>query len=308
METEKISLGTQLFGYQLDNPIIPASGTFGFGYEFADYYDINILGSISLKGTTKEARYGNPLPRIAECPSGMINAIGLQNPGVEKVRTEELSKLKRYYSKKVIANVGGHSFEEYVYVSSAFNDSESVLAVELNVSCPNVKGGGLVFGNDPEVLGRLVKEVKKSCTKPLIVKLSPNVKDISEMAISAESNGADGISAINTLLGMRIDLKTRKPVISVGKGGYSGKGVFPIAVKMVNDIFKAVSIPIIGMGGISSSYDVIEMMMAGARCVMVGTANLIDPYACKEIIEELPITMKKLGICNLSEIVGCVSI
>lgn len=306
MITEKLSLVTQIFDYELENPIIPASGTFGFGYEFAEYYDINILGSISLKGTTKDARYGNPLPRIAECPAGMINAIGLQNPGAVAVRDVELSKLRRVYNKKVIINVGGHSVEEYVLATSIFNDSTNVLAIELNVSCPNVAGGGMAFGIDPKVLYKLVKRVKKSCSKPLIVKLSPNVTDIVAMAKAAEDSGADAISAINTLLGMRIDLNSRKPVISVGKGGYSGKGIFPVAVRMVNEIFKSVSIPVIGMGGISDAYDVIEMMMAGATCVMVGTANLIDPYACKNIILQLPEVMDKYGINNLSDIIGCV--
>lgn len=307
MITKGISLDTQLFGYTLDNPVIPASGTFGFGYEFAEYYDINILGSISLKGTTQEERFGNPLPRIAECPSGLINAIGLQNPGVQRVLEEELQKLKRVYKKKIIVNVGGHSFAEYIEVSSAFNDSENVLAIELNVSCPNVKGGGMAFGLDPNTLSSLIKEVKMNITKPLIVKLSPNVQDISLMAKVSEEAGADCISAINTLIGMRIDLKTRKPVISVRTGGYSGKGIFPIALRMVSDIYRAVNIPIIGMGGVSDAYDVIEMMMAGARCVMVGTANLIDPYACKKIIEDLPSVMEKFGIDRLEDVIGCAS-
>jgi dihydroorotate dehydrogenase (NAD+) catalytic subunit len=307
MIAKGISLDTQIFGYTLDNPIIPASGTFGFGYEFAEYYDINILGSISLKGTTKEERFGNPLPRIAECPAGLINAIGLQNPGVKRVLEDELQKLKRVYKKKVIVNVGGHSFAEYIEVASTFNDSENVLAIELNVSCPNVKGGGMAFGLDPKTLSSLIKEVKIHCTKPLIVKLSPNVQDISLMAKVSEDAGADCISAINTLIGMRIDLKTRKPVISVRTGGYSGKGVFPVALRMVSDIYRAVNIPVIGMGGVSNAYDVIEMMMAGARCVMVGTANLIDPFACKTIIEELPVVMEKFNIKRIEDIIGCAS-
>lgn len=307
MIAKGISLDTQIFGYTLDNPIIPASGTFGFGYEFAEYYDINILGSISLKGTTKEERFGNPLPRIAECPAGLINAIGLQNPGVKRVLEDELQKLKRVYKKKVIVNVGGHSFAEYIEVASTFNDSENVLAIELNVSCPNVKGGGMAFGLDPKTLSSLIKEVKINCTKPLIVKLSPNVQDISLMAKVSEDAGADCISAINTLIGMRIDLKTRKPVISVRTGGYSGKGVFPVALRMVSDIYRAVNIPVIGMGGVSNAYDVIEMMMAGARCVMVGTANLIDPFACKTIIEELPVVMEKFNIKRIEDIIGCAS-
>lgn len=307
MIAKGISLDTQIFGYTLDNPIIPASGTFGFGYEFAEYYDINILGSISLKGTTKEERFGNPLPRIAECPAGLINAIGLQNPGVKRVLEDELQKLKRVYKKKVIVNVGGHSFAEYIEVASTFNDSENVLAIELNVSCPNVKGGGMAFGLDPKTLSSLIKEVKINCTKPLIVKLSPNVQDISLMAKVSEDAGADCISAINTLIGMRIDLKTRKPVISVRTGGYSGKGVFPVALRMVSDIYRAVNIPVIGMGGVSNAHDVIEMMMAGARCVMVGTANLIDPFACKTIIEELPVVMEKFNIKRIEDIIGCAS-
>lgn len=307
MIAKGISLDTQIFGYTLDNPIIPASGTFGFGYEFAEYYDINILGSISLKGTTKEERFGNPLPRIAECPAGLINAIGLQNPGVKRVLEDELQKLKRVYKKKVIVNVGGHSFAEYIEVASTFNDSENVLAIELNVSCPNVKGGGMAFGLDPKTLSSLIKEVKINCTKPLIVKLSPNVQDISLMAKVSEDAGADCISAINTLIGMRIDLKTRKPVISVRTGGYSGKGVFPVALRMVSDIYRAVNIPVIGMGGVSNAFDVIEMMMAGARCVMVGTANLIDPFACKTIIEELPVVMEKFNIKRIEDIIGCAS-
>lgn len=307
MIAKGISLDTQIFGYTLDNPIIPASGTFGFGYEFAEYYDINILGSISLKGTTKEERFGNPLPRIAECPAGLINAIGLQNPGVKRVLEDELQKLKRVYKKKVIVNVGGHSFAEYIEVAATFNDSENVLAIELNVSCPNVKGGGMAFGLDPKTLSSLIKEVKINCTKPLIVKLSPNVQDISLMAKVSEDAGADCISAINTLIGMRIDLKTRKPVISVRTGGYSGKGVFPVALRMVSDIYRAVNIPVIGMGGVSNAYDVIEMMMAGARCVMVGTANLIDPFACKTIIEELPVVMEKFNIKRIEDIIGCAS-
>ncbi len=306
MDTKTNRLETQILGHVMDNPIIPASGTFGFGYEFSEYYDINILGSISLKGTTENERYGNPLPRIADCKAGMINAIGLQNPGAEVVATEELQKLSKVYNKKVIINASGHSIDEYKNVCSRFNDIDKVFAVEVNVSCPNVKGGGMAFGTDPKTLGGLIKEIKKVCTKPLIIKLSPNVTNISEMAVVAEESGADAISAINTLVGMRIDLNKRKPVISVRAGGYSGVGVFPVALRMVNDIYKVVNVPIIGMGGISSAYDVIEMMMAGATAVMVGTANLIDPHICKTIIEELPAAMDKYRIEKLSDIVGCI--
>lgn len=294
-------LTINLFGNLLDNPVIPASGTFGFGYEFAEYYDINILGSISLKGTTLEPRYGNPLPRIAECPAGMLNAIGLQNPGAEKVAKEELKKLKTVYQKQAIANVGGHSVEEYVKAVGFFNDAENILAVELNISCPNVKGGGMAFGLDAQVAAGLVAEVKKVCQKPLIVKLSPNVTDIVAMAVAVVGAGADAVSLINTMVGMRFDLRTAKPIISVGTAGYSGKGVFPVALRMVHQVSKAVQVPVIGMGGISSAYDVIEMMYAGATAVMVGTENLINPYACKDIIEALPGVMQTLNIEKISD-------
>ena len=299
-----MSLKVNFLGKTFKNPIIPASGTFGFGYEFASFYDINILGSISLKGTTLEPRYGNPLPRIAECPSGLVNAIGLQNPGVEKVVNEELHKLKEVYDDLVIANVGGHSVTEYVETCKKFNDAETVFAVELNISCPNVKGGGMAFGTDPEVASTLVKEVKKVLKKPLIVKLSPNVTDIVKMAKAVEEAGADAISLINTLVGMRINLKTGKPIISIKKGGYSGPGIFPVALRMVYEVSHAVSIPVIGMGGVSNAYDVLEMMYAGASLVMVGAENLINPYACKEIIEDLPKVMKEYGITNLQDIIG----
>ena len=295
---------TELFGYTLKNPVIPASGTFGFGYEFADWYDIDILGSISLKGTTLEARYGNPLPRIADCPAGLINAIGLENPGVEKVVSRELVKLDKVYKGKVIANVGGHSFEEYTRTAAGFNRADKVFALELNISCPNVKGGGLAFGTDPKVVEELVRAVKEASVKPVIVKLSPNVTDIAALAKAAERGGADGISLINTLLGMRIDLRTARPIISVKRGGYSGKGVFPVAVNMVYAVSEAVALPVIGMGGVSSARDVVEMMYAGASAVMVGTANLVDPYACKNIIEELPALMEELGIDKLTDIIG----
>lgn len=299
-----MSLQINFLGKTFKNPVIPASGTFGFGYEFASFYDINILGSISLKGTTLEPRYGNPLPRIAECPSGLVNAIGLQNPGVDKVVNEELLKLKEVYNDLVIANVGGHSVTEYVETCKKFNDAETVFAVELNISCPNVKGGGMAFGTDPEVASTLVKEVKKVLKKPLIVKLSPNVTDIVKMAKAVEEAGADAISLINTLVGMRINLKTGKPIISIKKGGYSGPGIFPVALRMVYEVSHAVNIPIIGMGGISNAYDVLEMMYAGASLVMVGAENLIDPYACKKIIEDLPKVMKEYGITNLQDIIG----
>ncbi len=294
----------ELFGYTLKNPVIPASGTFGFGYEFADWYDINILGSISLKGTTLEARYGNPQPRIADCPAGLINAIGLENPGADNVVNRELKKLDKVYDGKVIANVGGHSFDEYTRTAEKFNGADKVFAIELNISCPNVKGGGLAFGTDPKVVEELVAAVKEASVKPVIVKLSPNVTDIAVLAKAAERGGADGISLINTLLGMRIDLRTAAPIISVKRGGYSGRGVFPVAVNMVYAVREAVKLPIIGMGGVSSAHDVIEMMYAGASAVMVGTANLVDPYACKNIIEELPALMEELGIEKLTDIIG----
>lgn len=291
-------------GYEMKNPVVPASGTFGFGYEFAEYYDINVLGSMSLKGTTLQARYGNPLPRIAECTAGLINAIGLQNPGVDKVVGEEIPKLAEVYDGKVIANVGGHSFDEYVETVARFNDCDKVFAVELNISCPNVKGGGMAFGTDPKTAQSLVYEVKKRTKKPIIVKLSPNVTSIADMAKAVSDGGADGISLINTLVGMRIDLRTRKPIISVRTGGFSGPAVFPVAVRMVNEVARAVELPIMGIGGVSSARDVIEMMMAGATCVQVGAANLVNPFACKEIVEDLPNVMAEFGITNLEEIIG----
>lgn len=291
-------------GYEMKNPVVPASGTFGFGYEFAEYYDINVLGSMSLKGTTLQARYGNPLPRIAECTAGLINAIGLQNPGVDKVVGEEIPKLSEVYDGKVIANVGGHSFDEYVETVARFNDCDKVFAIELNISCPNVKGGGMAFGTDPKTAQSLVYEVKKRAKKPIVVKLSPNVTSIADMAKAVRDGGADGISLINTLVGMRIDLRTRKPVISVRTGGFSGPAVFPVAVRMVNEVARAVELPIMGIGGVSSARDVIEMMMAGATCVQVGAANLVNPFACKEIVEDLPNVMAEFGITNLEEIIG----
>lgn len=287
-----------------DNPIIPASGTFGFGYEFSSYYDINILGSISLKGTTLNPRYGNPLPRIAECKDGLLNSIGLQNPGVGKVISEEIPKLKEVFHKKVIANVGGHSLEDYVETCRKFNGVEEVAAIELNISCPNVKGGGMAFGTDPDTAYKVVKAVKETCSKPIIVKLSPNVTDIKVMAKAVENAGADAISLINTLVGMRIDIKTGKPILAVKSGGFSGPAIFPVAVRMVYEVYDTVDIPIIGIGGISSADDVIEMMYAGASLVMIGAMNLVNPYICKKIIEDLPITMEKLGIDDLNDIIG----
>ena len=299
-----MSIEVKFLNKVFKNPIIPASGTFGFGYEFCDLYDINILGSIALKGTTLESRYGNPLPRIAECPSGLVNAIGLQNPGVENVVNRELKLLKEVYNDKVIANVGGHSVYEYVESVRKFNDAEEVFAVELNISCPNVKGGGMAFGTDPEVAANLVKEVKKVSTKPIIVKLSPNVTDIVKMAKAVEEAGADAISLINTLVGMRINLKTGEPIISIKKGGYSGPGIFPVALRMVYEVSHAVNVPVIGMGGVATAYDVLEMMYAGASLVMVGAQNLVDPYVCKKIIEDLPRVMKEYKIENLQDIIG----
>ena len=297
-------LSVSFLGYTMKNPVVPASGTFGFGWEFAGIYDINILGSMSLKGTTAEARYGNPLPRIAECTAGLINAIGLQNPGVRAVIDEEIPRLDKVYRGKVIANVGGHSVDEYVSTAAAFDGCDKVFAVELNISCPNVKGGGMAFGTDEKIAKELVYAVKKQLKKPLIVKLSPNVTSVTDMAKAVCDGGADAISLINTLVGMRIDLRTRKPVISVRTGGFSGPAVFPVALRMVNDVARAVDVPVMGIGGVSSARDVIEMMMAGAAAVQVGAANLVDPYACKKIVEELPEVMDELGIASLAEIIG----
>lgn len=297
-------LSVSFLGYTMKNPVVPASGTFGFGWEFAGIYDINILGSISLKGTTAEARYGNPLPRIAECTAGLINAIGLQNPGVRAVIDEEIPRLDKVYRGKVIANVGGHSVDEYVSTAAAFDGCDKVFAVELNISCPNVKGGGMAFGTDEKIAKELVYAVKKQLKKPLIVKLSPNVTSVTDMAKAVCDGGADAVSLINTLVGMRIDLRTRKPVISVRTGGFSGPAVFPVALRMVNDVARAVDVPVMGIGGVSSARDVIEMMMAGAAAVQVGAANLVDPYACKKIVEELPEVMDELGIDSLAEIIG----
>ena len=293
-----------LSGIELSNPIIPASGTFGFGYEFAYYYDINMLGTFSFKGTTKDPRFGNPTPRIAECPAGMINAVGLQNPGVEKVIAEELPKLKKCFHKPVMANISGFGVEEYAYTCERLDKEEQVGWLEVNVSCPNVHGGGMSFGTNPEAAAEVTRAVKAVTTKPVIIKLSPNVTDIVSIAKACEDAGADGISLINTLLGMRINLRTRKPIIANKMGGFSGPAIFPVAVRMVYQVANAVSIPVVGMGGVSSAEDVIEMMLAGATAVEVGAANLVNPYACRDIIRELPEVMAKYGINNLSEIIG----
>lgn len=299
-----VNTKVNLSGLTLDNPVIPASGTFGFGYEFADIYDINILGSISCKGTTKEPRFGNPTPRIAECTNGLINSVGLQNPGVEKVISEELPKLAKFYHKPVIANVSGFSIDEYAYTCSKIDANEQVGIIEVNISCPNVHNGGMSFGTNPNSAFEVTKAVKNVTTKPVYIKLSPNVTDITEIAKACEAAGADGISLINTLMGMRIDLKTKKPVIANKMGGFSGPAIFPVAVRMVYQVYEAVKIPIIGMGGVSTAQDVIEIMLAGATAVQVGAANLVDPYACKNIIEALPSVMEKYNINNLSEIIG----
>ena len=299
-----VDLKVNLSGIEIDNPIIPASGTYGFGYEFAELYDINMLGTFSFKGTTKEPRFGNPTPRIAECTAGMINAVGLQNPGVEKVIEEELPKLKKCFDKKVMANISGFSVEEYAYTCEKIDKEEQVGWLEVNVSCPNVHNGGMSFGTSPVAVSEVVKAVKKVTTKPVYMKLSPNVTNIVEIAKACEDAGADGISMINTLLGMRIDLKTKKPVIANKMGGFSGSAIFPVAVRMVYQVYEAVKIPIIGMGGISCAEDVIEMMLAGATAVQVGAANLVDPFACKNIIEDLPRVMEKYGIQKLSDITG----
>ncbi len=293
-----------LCGIELDNPIIPASGTFGFGYEFAELYDINILGTFSFKGTTRDPRFGNPTPRIAECTAGMINAVGLQNPGVDKVISDELPKLARCFNKPVMANVSGFSVEDYAYTCEKLDKEEQVGWLEVNVSCPNVHGGGMSFGTDPKAAAEVTKAVKAVTNKPIIMKLSPNVTNIVDIAKACEDAGANGISLINTLLGMRIDLRRRKPVIANVMGGFSGPAIFPVAVRMVYQVAKAVSVPVIGMGGVSSADDVIEMMLAGAAAVEVGAANLVDPFACKNIIDALPQTMEKYGIKNLKDIIG----
>ena len=303
MQNVELNTRVNLLGIELDNPVIPASGTFGFGYEFAEIYDINILGSFSFKGTTKEKRFGNPTPRIAECERGMINSVGLQNPGVVDVIKNELPKLKACFNKPVMANVSGFSVEDYVYTCEKIDKCEQVGWIEVNVSCPNVHGGGMSFGTSPEAAAEVTRAVKAVTTQPVIIKLSPNVTDIVAIARACEEAGADGISLINTLLGMRIDLRTRKPVIANKMGGFSGPAIFPVAVRMVYQVAHAVNIPVIGMGGVSSAEDVIEMMLAGASAVEVGAANLVDPYACKNIIEDLPRVMEKYGIENLNDII-----
>ena len=300
-----VNTKVNLCGIELDNPIIPASGTFGFGYEFAELYDINCLGTFSFKGTTKDPRFGNPTPRIAECDSGMINAVGLQNPGVEKVISDELPKLAKCFSKPVMANVSGFSLEEYAYTCEKIDKQEQVGWLEVNISCPNVHGGGMSFGTSPEAAAEVTKAVKAVTTKPVIIKLSPNVTDIVSIAKACEEAGADGISLINTLLGMRIDLKTRKPVIANKMGGFSGAAIKPVALRMVYQVSQAVKVPVVGMGGVSNARDVLEFIMAGATAVEVGAANLVNPYVCKEIIDELPEIMAKYGINNLNEIKGC---
>ena len=292
-------MNVNLCGIELDNPVIPASGTFGFGYEFAELYDINCLGTFSFKGTTKDPRFGNPTPRIAECPNGMINAVGLQNPGVEKVISEELPKLFKVFNKKVMANVSGFAVEDYAYTVEKLDSVDQIGWFEVNVSCPNVHGGGMSFGTNPEAAAEVTRAVRKVTNKPIIIKLSPNVTDIVSIAKACEEAGADGISLINTLLGMRIDLRTKRPVIANKMGGFSGPAIFPVAVRMVYQVSHAVNIPVIGMGGVSSAEDVIEMMLAGATAVEVGAANLVDPFACKTIIEELPAVMEKYGIQSL---------
>ncbi len=299
-----VNTKVDLCGITLDNPVIPASGTFGYGYEFAELYDINILGTFSFKGTTREPRFGNPTPRIAECKSGMLNAVGLQNPGVEKVISEELTLLKKVFHKPVMANVSGFSVEEYVEVSERLSACEQVGWIELNVSCPNVHGGGMSFGTSCESVRTVTEAVKKKVKKPLIVKLSPNVTDIAGMAKACEDGGADGISLINTLIGMRIDLKKRAPVLKNVTGGLSGGAIFPIAVRMVYQASSAVSIPVVGMGGVESAEDVIELMLAGATAVEVGAANLVNPFVCKKIVEDLPSVMERYGITSLKKIIG----
>lgn len=299
-------LKVNLSGIELDNPVIPASGTFGFGKEFNEFYDINILGSFSFKGTTKEPRFGNPTPRIAECEAGMINAVGLQNPGIDAVIEHELPELRKFFHKPVIANISGFSIEEYAYCSERIDKQEQVGIIEVNVSCPNVRHGGMSFGTSPEAAAEVTRAVKAVTTKPVYIKLSPNVTDIVAIAKACEQAGADGITLINTMLGMRIDLERRRPVIANKMGGFSGSAVFPVAVRMVYQVAKACDIPVMGCGGVSSARDVIEMMMAGATAVQVGAANLRNPYASKEIIEQLPVEMERLDIERLSDIIGII--
>lgn len=302
----KNPLEVTLAGVTLQNPVVPASGCFGFGYGMAEYYDIDILGSISFKGTTRDPRFGNPLPRVAECASGLINSVGLQNPGIDAVIAEELPKMREVFHQPIIANISGFSIDEYVECCEKINREEQVEIIELNVSCPNVHGGGMSFGTSCESVAEVTREVKKVITKPLFVKLTPNVTDIVAVASSAVEAGADGICLINTLLGMRIDIRRRCPVIANRMGGFSGPAVFPVAVRMVNQVFHGCGVPVIGCGGVSSASDVVEMMMAGATAVEVGAANLVDPYACEKIIGELPSLMDRLGIKTLQEIIGIV--
>ena len=297
-------LSVDLCGVTLDNPVIPASGTFGYGYEFAELYDIDCLGTFSFKGTTLQPRFGNPTPRIAEAPAGMLNSVGLQNPGVEKVISEELPRLKKCFHKPVMANVSGFSVEDYAQTCALLDKEEQVGWLEVNVSCPNVHGGGMSFGTDPVAAAAVVRAVKAVTKKPVIIKLTPNVTDIVSVALACEEAGADGVSLINTLLGMRLDLRTRKPILANVMGGLSGPAVFPVALRMVYQVSKAVSIPVVGMGGVSTAADVLEMMLAGATAVEVGAANLVDPYACKRIIDALPAEMDKYGVGRLSDIIG----
>ena len=301
-----VDISVNLAGMEMDNPVVPASGTFGFGNEFKDFYDINILGSFSFKGTTKEARFGNPTPRIAECKNGMINAVGLQNPGVHHVIEHELVEMKKYFHKPVIANVSGFSVDDYAYTCELLDKQEQVGILEVNVSCPNVHGGGMSFGTSPQAAAEVTRAVKAVTSKPVFIKLSPNVTDIVAIARACEEAGADGICLINTMLGMRIDVKRRQPVIANKMGGFSGDAIFPVAVRMVYQVSKACGIPVMGCGGVSTAKDVIEMMMAGATAVQVGAANLVNPYACKDIIEALPVECEKLGINKISDIIGVV--
>ena len=300
----QVNTKVTLCGIEMDNPIIPASGTFGYGYEFAELYDINCLGSFSFKGTTKDPRFGNPTPRIAECTAGMINAVGLQNPGVEKVISEELPRLATCFHKPVMANVSGFAIEDYAYTCEKLDKEPQVGWLEVNVSCPNVHGGGMSFGTQPEAAAAVTRAVKAVTTKPVIIKLSPNVTDIVSIAKACEEAGADGISLINTLLGMRIDLRTKKPVIANKMGGFSGAAIFPVAVRMVYQVAHAVQIPVVGMGGVTTAEDVLELMLAGATAVEVGAANLVNPYASRDIVNDLPRVMEKYGISSLSEIIG----
>jgi len=302
----EVDLSVSLSGVELKNPVVPASGCFGFGYGMAEYYDIDVLGSISFKGTTREPRFGNPLPRVAECESGLINSVGLQNPGIDAVIAEELPKMRKAFHGPIIANISGFSVDEYVECCDRISSEEQVRIVELNVSCPNVHGGGMSFGTDRKSLSELVKAVRKVVKIPLYIKLTPNVTDIVDMASGCVESGADGICLINTLLGMRIDIKRRRPVIANVMGGFSGPAVFPVAVRMVYQVSKTLGVPVIGCGGVSSARDVIEMMMAGASAVEVGAANLVNPYACRDIIADLPDVMRSLGITSLREIIGVV--